>query len=281
VIEFGAGVTRDGRGLQIACPLPDIGEQLVRHRTRLVSRLAPLDEVGWHRPTRCHLWDVADVVSHMTDTNRWVLASLAHANDPDQPLPFESFDNRVTPHQFVLEARGRTPADLLQDLRVGTEAVTRALSAASTADFPLVASPLGRYRPALLVQHLMWDSFLHARDILVPLGLDTDHADDELHAATVYALLFAGIVMGPFDEQVTADVVLHDRVERRYRLHLGGVVRIGPLGASEGSATCRLEGPTLSLLDGLAGRGRLDEVMVRGEPLAERLQIVPARLRPG
>jgi uncharacterized protein (TIGR03083 family) len=273
-------VTRDGRGLEIACPLPDLCEQLVRHRTRLADRLAMLDEVGWHRPTRCHLWDVADVVSHMTDANRWVLASLAHARDPAQPLLFEAFDNRVTPHRFVLEGRGRTPADLLEDLRVGTEAVRTAHCAASTAEFPLVASPLGRYRPALLLHHLLWDSFLHERDILVPLGLGTDHADDELEAATVYALLFAGIVMGPFGEPVTADVILHDRVERRYRLHLGDVVRIAPLGSTGGSSTYGVEGPTLPLIDGLAGRGLLSELMVRGEPFAKRLQTVPVRLRP-
>jgi hypothetical protein len=43
LVGLDAGVTRDGRGLEIACPLPDLGEQLVRHRTRLADRLAMLD----------------------------------------------------------------------------------------------------------------------------------------------------------------------------------------------------------------------------------------------
>jgi uncharacterized protein (TIGR03083 family) len=274
------GFSWDDRPLHLRGALPDAAELLIQQRERLAGRLAGLSGDEWRQPTRCHLWDVADLVSHLTDTNRWILGALAAAWNPALPSPFEGFDNRVTPHEQVVAARGRTPAELLEDLRWGTEQTAKALAAGADPEFPLVRFAAARYRAPVAALHLLWDSFLHERDVLLPLGLGGDHTDDELTAMAAYVMLLAGIVMGPFDPPVTIDAVLHDRVDRSFRLYLGEAVRVEPLPEGTSPAEHRIEGPTLATIDALAGRGSLPDVLMAEAELGDRFLAVPARLRP-
>ena len=41
----------------------------------LAGMLAGLDEPGWHRPSPCEGWDVADVVLHLAQTNEMAIGS--------------------------------------------------------------------------------------------------------------------------------------------------------------------------------------------------------------
>jgi uncharacterized protein (TIGR03084 family) len=49
---------------------------LREQHAELWSLIADLDDAGWHRPSRCEGWDVADVVLHMAQTDEMALASL-------------------------------------------------------------------------------------------------------------------------------------------------------------------------------------------------------------
>ena len=276
-----AGITFTDRLLHFAGDLPDPSGLLQGQRDRLVGRLAGLGSDGWRQATRCTLWDVADLVSHMTDTNRWMLAALAAAQDPSLPSPFDGFDNRVTPHEGVVAARGRSPVDLLEDLTSGTEQVAKALAAGADPDFPLVKFTVGWYRAPFAGLHLLWDSWLHERDVLLPLGLGGDHTDEELAAVAAYSMFFAGIVMGPFDPPVAVDALLRDRADRSFRLTLGASVHLGPRPEDDGAADHRIEGPTLATIDTLFGRGPLSEAIAADEGIRGRLETVPRRMLPG
>jgi uncharacterized protein (TIGR03083 family) len=275
-----AGFSATERSLYLQVPWPDAAGLLHRQRGRLTERLAGLSAEGWRQPTRCHLWDVGDLIAHMTDTNRWTLAALAAAQDPSLPSPFDGFDSRVTPHERVVAARGRRSADLLEDLRNGTEEVAKALAAALDPEFPLVRYGPLRYRAPVAGLHLFWDSWLHERDVLLPLGLGGDHADEELGAIASYAILFAGALMGPFDPPVTIDVLLRDRADRSFRLALGATVHVGPRPESDGAADYQIVGPTLLTIDALFGRGSVSEVVAADDGIRGRLEAVPNRMRP-
>jgi uncharacterized protein (TIGR03083 family) len=277
--EF-AGISVTERSLYLQVPWPDAAGLLQQQRGRLTERLAELSAEGWRQPTRCHLWDVGDLIAHMTDTNRWTLAALAAAQDPSLPSPFEGFDNRVTPHQRVVAARGRSSTDLLKDLRSGTEEVAKALAAASDPEFPLVRYGRVRYRAPVAGLHLFWDSWLHERDVLLPLGLGGDHTDEELEATAAYAMLFAGALMGPFDPPVTIDVLLRDRADRSLRLALGATVHLGLRPESDGAPDYHIVGSTLPMIDALFGRGSLSEVVAADDGIRGRLEAVPSCMRP-
>lgn len=50
-------------------------EALADQQMELAALLAPLDDEGWHRPSPCEGWDVADVVLHLAITNEMAIAS--------------------------------------------------------------------------------------------------------------------------------------------------------------------------------------------------------------
>lgn len=275
------GIGIGERSLYLEGPWPDAAGLLQRQRERFVGRLAGFDAQAWRQPTRCHLWDVGDVVAHILDTNRWILDALAAAGDPSRRSPFDDFDNRVTPHEQVLAGRGRNPSELLEGLLRGTEDVAEALAAATAdPDFPLVRFTAARYRPAIFGLHLFWDSWLHERDVFVPLGPEGDQPDEELAAMAVYAMVFAGVVMGPVDPPIIVDALLRDRVDRSFRLALGSTVRVSPGSEDSGPPDHRIQGPTVAAIDALFGRGPLSGVIEADDGIRARLESVPRRLRP-
>lgn len=48
---------------------------LAAQQAELSGLLAPLDEAGWERPSRCEGWSVSDVVLHLAQTNEMAIAS--------------------------------------------------------------------------------------------------------------------------------------------------------------------------------------------------------------
>lgn len=278
------GETPDGRNLYLG-HVPDVGRLLAGQRGRLIERLRALGESGWHQPTRCHLWDVADVVAHVAHTNRWMLQRFAHAADPSVPLPFLSgaFDPRNTPHDLVVAERGRPPSEILDELEVSTELVATALSATEPAWslLPWVAGL--RYRPFLGGLHLLWDSWLHERDLLLPLGLGGDHPEDELAAVAHYGVFLPAVIasLGRWTESsLTVDVHLWDRTDRWMRLDIGGAITLGPLPTDAPPASLVLEGPTIATVEALTGRGDLDDVATVSDAIREPIGRFAARMAP-
>jgi uncharacterized protein (TIGR03084 family) len=49
---------------------------LAQQQDALSGILTDLDGDGWHRPTRCEGWDVADVVLHLSQTNEMAIGSV-------------------------------------------------------------------------------------------------------------------------------------------------------------------------------------------------------------
>jgi uncharacterized protein (TIGR03083 family) len=262
-------------------PVPDVAATFLAQRQRLAERLAGLPAGTWAAPTRCHLWDVADCVSHLIDTNRWLEMAMAVAEDPSLPSPFKGFDNRITPHEQVLAARGRPSGALVDDLVASTErAAKRLAEAVDDAGFPDVRFAFGAFRPVTAGLHLLWDSLLHERDVLLPLGLGVDHAEEELATVSAYIFIYAGVAGGPFESSVTVDVALTDRVARSYRLVTGPAVEVHPASADAGPAASQLTGSTVAVIDALGGRIPLDGAVSVDGPFAERIALVPARLQP-
>jgi uncharacterized protein (TIGR03084 family) len=54
----------------------DVVDALAEQQEQLSGLLRGLDDAGWHAPTRCEGWDVADVVLHLAQSNEMAIASL-------------------------------------------------------------------------------------------------------------------------------------------------------------------------------------------------------------
>jgi uncharacterized protein (TIGR03083 family) len=233
----------------------DILGPLVRQRRRLAAALAAFDEAQWRHPSRCAGWSSRDVVVHLDSTNAFWTFSIA-AGLRGEPTRFlATFDPVSSPAQLVAGSGEMPAGEVLERFVASTEAFADLLASIDGDGWSRPAeAPPGHIAVAAVAHHALWDSWVHERDILLPLGVTPDVEDDEVIACLRYGAglgpalaldrgrtdrgVLAVEVTGP-DLSVVVDI--GDRVE----------VRCGP--ASPADLTLR--GDALAVLEALSVRG--------------------------
>lgn len=248
----------------------DVNAAFRVHRNRLITGLSDLTEKEWNGPTRCHLWSVADVVSHLTDVNRWAVEGLhAVLSGTDFSL-MARFNNRLTPHEYVKAGRERPREEITGDLATGTKRLLSAVERVRELGHGFMQMPIGHVSLTFAVLHLLWDSWLHERDILEPFDRSPVYPTDEVRMVAGYALLVAGVASS-FASTIhqRCDVVLDGPGGGHYRMEVEEAIHV-QVGLPGPVIDPVVQGPVLSTIDALAGRGHLEDV-VKGPPDAIRL----------
>jgi uncharacterized protein (TIGR03083 family) len=237
-------------------------EPWVRHRRRLVDALGGLDDAQWKETTRCSAWDARGVVGHLIVVDQFWMTTMGAAQRGDAPTRFiEGFDPSSGTDAPVAPLLDLDPGALLDQLATGTDAfVTLVESMAGDQWDANGEAPFGHMPAHLLLAHAHWDSWLHERDILEPLGAAGPVDEDDVRNATVYTFVVGGLQGGllgdatptgpgpdaPVDATVTFDdlpLALHVRYDDGVHLSVGDA----------GSASSA--GSALALVEGIAGRG--------------------------
>jgi uncharacterized protein (TIGR03083 family) len=211
---------------------------------RFADAVQGLDAEALAAPSRCTKWSVADVLRHLCDVKDWMYAMWS-----GEPPPFESFDAIITPHEFVLA--GRAVPDLEVRGRFVASNTSLADDIASSGPERWAArgvSPLGIVPWWLSALHIFWDSWLHERDVFIPLGIEPPVNADEISAVSCYGLALAGTSLSEPIDVVIADIRL--------------VAGTGPLSAEPGPSAPSPDAPVI--VDALAGRGTTVEDALRG-----------------
>jgi uncharacterized protein (TIGR03083 family) len=226
----------------------------------LVSDLAPRD---WQQPSRCHLWSVHDVVRHVRDASKLHLA-LLHGEPP--PFhPDNPFENREAPLDWLAASAGEQPNDTILDLEHVASAEPDALNACvERGSDETYVGPYGRAHWTVLSTHVLWDAWLHQRDIAEPLQRPYRVSLREDVAAALYALLVASIPAGVVDAALDTTVRLTHASGRGFDARVEpGHVTVRPARLRRSTD---LEGELRSVVDALAGRGPALEAVLAGEP---------------
>lgn len=171
----------DGDAAAVAVPFE-------RQRRRLESALHRLDDEQWRTPSRCEGWTVRDVISHLTTTNQFWALSIKAGIDGEPTRYLAGFDPKATPAALVEGTRGAAPAETLSAYVESNRrllSLTGALDAAGWATF--AEAPPGHVTISAVAHHALWDSWVHERDIFLPLGLQQDEEPDEILASLRYA----------------------------------------------------------------------------------------------
>jgi len=171
-------------------PAPDDPSvPLLRQRRRLADRLARLDGGEWDAPSRCEAWSCRDVVSHLVTADRFWAASIGAGRAGEPTRLLTGFDPVTTPPQLLAGAAPVPDDELLESLVAATEAMAGALDGIDRAEWALPAeTPLGHLALSAVAMHALWDGWVHERDALLPLGLETDEEPDEVAACLRYAV---------------------------------------------------------------------------------------------
>jgi uncharacterized protein (TIGR03083 family) len=167
------------------------GDQLApvtRQRRRFETMLEGLGDDDWRAPTRCESWTVQDVVAHVVGVNAFWHASVQAglAGTPTRVLA--GFDPATTPDLMVAPMRELAPAEVLAQFVSSNEAFLGELAELDENGWSTVAeSPPGHVPIRVLAYHALWDSWIHERDVALPLGLTPPVEPDEVASCLRYA----------------------------------------------------------------------------------------------
>jgi uncharacterized protein (TIGR03083 family) len=173
-------LTLDGDPAAIAAPA-------IRQRRRLAATLATLDDEQWRHPTRCQGWTARDVIVHLDSTNSfWSLTTAAATRgEPTQYLA--TFDPVASPAHMVARANETSPAEVLDRFVASTDSLADLWSSFGDADWSAVGeAPPGHISVSAVTHHALWDSWVHERDVLLPLGIDATEEPDEVTSCLRY-----------------------------------------------------------------------------------------------
>ena len=216
-----------------------------RHLRRFAGEIAQLDGDVLKAQSRCDKWTVADVLRHLCDVDSWML-TLWSGGRP----PFTSFDPNTTPHEFVLKRRDIADARVRDDFVASSEQLAAAVEAGGPERWgePSI-SPVGFVPWWLSALHVFYDSWVHERDALLPIGVEPPVLDDEATPVLTYSLALAGTFGRNELDTVVGGVHL---VAGRQPVV---ATPVGPLGSGAGA-----------LIDAVNGRADLDEVLAGEDP---------------
>ena len=221
------------------------------HRLRFIDQLAEFSTDDWSTPSRCSEWTVHQVVRHLADINDIGLRDDANS-------AFDGFDPRTTPRRWLEPSDGETPAETLERLRAGSirHFASERAAAESGVEY-FVDFPFGKEPSKMLVAHSFWDSWVHERDVLFPLGLEHRTDDDGSRFAVTYALFISSAVAALFGSPINATLELSGLGSGTYDVAHDGDAAI--VRATPGEIATGVDAGALS--DALSGRGNVDDLM--------------------
>jgi uncharacterized protein (TIGR03083 family) len=199
-----------------------------RQRRRFEALLGDINEEQWKAASRCDGWTVHDVAAHLVGVNIFWSASLAAglAGQPTRILG--AFDPATTPELMVAPMRALTRDEVLDQLAQTNDAFLRAIGELDEDDWSKLAeAPPGHLPIRLMVQHALWDCWIHERDIAIPVGVETPVEPDEVWSCLVYAAaLNAALALGS-GRQITGQFALKSTdPDRWWSLEVIGAVTV-------------------------------------------------------
>ena len=248
---------REGPPVRVEVDPPTLLDALERHRARLLGSLEALDAAAWTAPSRCTAWTVADVVAHLRWGTGVGLELVRRVGTRSGERLFAAFDPTATPEAELAPLRGIDRAEHLAVIRTGTAAIlaaARELGARGVEDE--ADTPLGWVPWPLAVNHLLWDSWLHERDVLVPLGRAADPDPLEVHLVGSYQLVILGAVLSRFGVSATVDLRLEGACGGAQRLRVGDEVVVDNPDEPPSEEGC-IRGDAVAVIEAMSGRGDL------------------------
>jgi uncharacterized protein (TIGR03083 family) len=215
-------------------------------RRLLLDDLQSLEPGQWSAPSRCPGWSAHDTVRHLCDVGKAVAA------DPgDRTFDLGAgFDPRTTPNQWLAASAGESPHATLERLAATTEKALGSARGRLARDERFdVGLPYGPMDWTVQALHVLWDSWLHERDIFLALGVDRPVNTEATSYATAYGLFIAGAVAQMFGDPVRQRLVLGGDG--------GGVFELDthPCVTLTVTRTAMDGPPAAEVADALAGRG--------------------------
>lgn len=238
----------------------DIARSVIRQRRRLAETVASFTDDQWAHPSRCAGWSSRDVISHLETTNTFWSYSIG-AGLRGEPTQFlATFDPVATPAELVAGSSGVAASEVLDRFVASTDALLGLLESLDGDGWSTLAeAPPGHISISALAHHALWDSWVHERDILLPMGVSPAEEADEIAACLRYVA-----ALGPalaLNRGISATGTLAIEVSNpdlSIVVDIDGRVAVRS-GDGEVAADLRLAGDAVDLLEALSIRAPLGQ----------------------
>jgi len=239
-------VTLDG-------PPADVREPTTRQRRRLAEVVAGFTDREWAHPSRCAGWSNRDVISHLDTTNQFWTTSIT-AGLGGHPTRFlDGFDPVSVPAQLVDASAAMPLAEVLDRFVESTDALIAALESLDDDGWRATAeAPPGHVSISALAHHALWDSWVHERDILLPLGVEPERHDDEIASSLRYAAALGPALASPTEPRRGSFAVAVTEPDLAAIVDIGDQISVRAGHAAGASFT--LDGAAVDLVEALSVR---------------------------
>lgn len=231
------------------------------HHQRVIQTWRAFTPDQWAHPSRNADWTVHQTVRHVADTHE---LGAGAANGDTEGNEIVGFDPNSTPDAWLDDSAGESPAATIDRFAAATTRLRSGVSNRLAADDQTQSRTVyGTAHWTTNVVHILWDSWLHERDILLPLGLDAESTTGEQRLVGLYGLLMAVVPTMLFKQSIAATVELVGL--DRHTIS----VTCGPDGITaeeDSGAEVNITGSHASAIDALAGRGRTVSDALPGVP---------------
>ncbi|MEO6468892.1 MAG: hypothetical protein ABIP21_07310, partial [Acidimicrobiia bacterium] len=181
------------------------------------------------------------------------------------------FNPSSSTDDLVAATRSLSTDELLEQFSSGGAALAAVLDPLTDEQWRnRMESPLGHLPMLCSAGHMFWDSWLHERDILEPMGANLPETADEVLAATWFSFCFAGLQGGTLDDPnpvgegpeapIVATVSFDDLPDVALGVRIDTAIEIG---LAERRAAATSAGSAAGFVDACAGRGALTPVIDR------------------
>lgn len=235
------------------CSTEEVLAAHAAHRARLLDRLRSLPDAAWEGATRCDGWSVRDVVTHLITVDQFFGAAwkLGLAGDP--PRLLEGFDPNRTPQQVMQAAARPDAATTLAAFEESTDRLIRAAASVPSDRWTMPTEvPPGFVPWTFSLLHAFWDSWVHERDVFVPLGAPGPPEPDEVRLTGLYALVLCGLMHLRAGRTIRFELPLDGPGGGTYVLDVSGEVAAGWRPGAASSV-----GGAVAVLESITGRGSL------------------------
>ncbi len=169
-------------------PPAAIAEPTIRQRRRLAEALAAFGPDQWAHPSRCDGWSCREVIIHLDSTNAFWSYSITSGLKGEPTQLLAAFDPVASPAELVAASDHASDDEVLDRFVASTDALVEVLASLDEADWSAVAeAPPGHLSVSAVTHHALWDSWIHERDVLLPVGIAAAEEPDEVAAALRYA----------------------------------------------------------------------------------------------
>jgi hypothetical protein len=228
---------------------------------RVLRTWQELSPEQWTHPSRNTGWSVHDTARHVADT---VETATAEVLGEPLPFPIAGFDPRTTPITWLDRSATDAPTRTIERFERNARRLRAHVGERlASGDDSMGATVYGSAHWSVMVVHLFWDSWLHERDMLLPLELSAESTADEQRLAAVYGLLMTLLPAWMTGQPLTVAIDFTGPSGHT----VAATTDSGHLSSAETSTMkTDLAGDVCQLVDSLSGRGARVTELLPGAP---------------